>query len=61
MDKEKIKHHLASLKERHRELDKKINEGYSHYIADEGLNKIKFEKVLIKREIAEIEQRLESL
>lgn len=61
MDKEKLRHHLASLKERHRELDIKINEGYSHYIADEGLNKIKFEKLSVKREIIEIEHKLGSV
>lgn len=61
MDKEKIKHHLATLKERHRELDKKINEGYSHYLTDKSMQKMKFEKAAVKREIQEIEQKLEAL
>ena len=42
MNKEKIKHHLAKLQQNHAELDRKIKEGYSHYIDDEHLQKMKF-------------------
>ena len=38
MNKEKLEHHLAHLKERHADLDKKIKEGYSHYLTDKNLN-----------------------
>lgn len=58
MNAEKLQNHLESLKERHRDLDKKIKEGYTNYLTDKGMQKMKFEKASIKREIAEYEQRL---
>lgn len=58
MNAEKLKNHLQSLKERHRDLDKKIKDGYSHYLTDKGMQKMKFEKAACKREIEEIEERL---
>lgn len=61
MNPEKLKNHLESLRERHAILDKQIKEGYSHYLTDKGMQKMKFEKAFVKREIAEIEQRLESI
>lgn len=61
MNKEKLKNHLESLKERHAGLDKKIKEGYSHYLTDKGMQKMKFEKAACKREIAEIEEQLKSI
>lgn len=57
----KLQNHLESLKERHADLDKKIKEGYSHYITDKNMQKMKFEKASVKREITEIEERLKSL
>jgi len=60
MNKEKLKHHLAQLQQRHAELDRKIKEGYSHYLTDKNLNKMKFEKAAAKREITEIEEKLKA-
>lgn len=60
MNKEKIKHHLAKLQQNHAELDRKIKEGYSHYIDDEHLQKMKFEKAATKREIVEFEDKLKA-
>lgn len=61
MDRQKIENHLEHLKERHSELDKKIKEGYTNYLTDKGMQKMKFEKASIKREIAEIEEQLKTL
>lgn len=58
MNTEKLQNHLESLKERHDALDKQIKEGYTNYLTDRGMQKMKFEKASIKREIQEIEQRL---
>ena len=47
MNKEKLQHHLKHLEERHAELEKKIKDGYSHYLDDVHLGKIKHEKSLL--------------
>jgi hypothetical protein len=58
VNKEKLEHHLKHLLERHAQLEKKIKDGYSHYLDDEHLGKIKHEKLGVKREITEIEKQL---
>jgi len=58
MNKEKLEHHLKHLEERHAELEKKIKDGYTHYLDDEHLGKIKHEKLGVKREITQIEKQL---
>ena len=59
MNKEKLQHHLKHLEDRHAELEKKIKDGYSHYLDDIHLGKIKHEKLGIKREITKTEKQLE--
>lgn len=54
----KLEHHLKHLQERHAELEKKISDGYTHYLDDEHLSKIKHEKLGVKREITQIEKQL---
>ena len=61
MNKEKIGHHITHLEERHAILEKKIKDGYSHYLDDEHLGKIKHEKLVVKREIAECQSKLKAL
>jgi hypothetical protein len=61
MTHESLKHHLAHLREQHAEIDKKIKEGYSHYITDKNLSKMKFEKAGIKRKIAAIQEKIKDL
>jgi uncharacterized protein YdcH (DUF465 family) len=58
---DKLQNHLESLKESHVTLDKQIKEGYTNYLTDKGMQKMKFEKASIKREIQEIEQKLNAL
>ena len=59
MNKDKLQHHLKHLEERHAELEKKIKEGYSHYLDDAHLGKIKHEKLGIKRDIGKTLKQLE--
>ena len=61
MNKEKLEHHLKHLTERHAELEKKIKDGYTHYLDDEHLGKIKHEKLGVKREIEEIKTKLKAV
>ena len=58
MNKEKLQHHLKHLEDRHSLLEKKIKDGYSHYLDDIHLGKIKHEKLGVKREIAKTEKQL---
>ena len=58
MNKEKLQHHLKHLEERNAELEKKITDGYTHYLDDEHLSKIKHEKLGVKRQITEIQKQL---
>jgi hypothetical protein len=51
VNREKLQHHLRHLQERHTELEKKINDGYTHYLDDMHLGKIKHEKLGVKRDI----------
>ena len=60
MNKEKLQHHLKHLEERHSELEKKIKDGYSHYLDDMHLGKIKHEKLGVKREIAKCQIKLKA-
>jgi len=55
-----LKSYLEILKEQHKELEKKIAIGYTHYLDDEHLGKIKHEKLNIKRQIVEIEEKLKA-
>jgi hypothetical protein len=46
---------LKTLKQQHADLDRKIKEGYSHYLDDTYLQKMKHEKLTLKRKIHEYE------
>jgi hypothetical protein len=59
VNKEKLQHHLKHLEDRHSLLEKKIKDGYSHYLDDIHLGKIKHEKLGVKREITKTEKQLE--
>ena len=59
MNKEKLQQHLKHLEERHAELEKKIKDGYSHYLDDAHLGKIKHEKLGLKRDIGKTLKQLE--
>ena len=49
--------HLEELRKKHRTLDNKINELYTHHITEE-LRRLKTEKLWLKDEIYRIEKEL---
>lgn len=53
-----LKMELNELQERHKTLDENIKNGYTNYISDSSLNKMKQEKLMIKRQIVAIEAKL---
>jgi len=48
---------LEQLIARHRELDKLIQEGYTNYLSDESMVKMKQEKLAVKRQIDKLESK----
>jgi hypothetical protein len=54
-----VQNHLAALKRRHQSIDAQIQEGYSNYVADQELTKMKQEKLIIKQQIEQIENDME--
>jgi hypothetical protein len=58
MDRVALEDELVELEQVHRKLDESIARGYTNYIADENLGKMKQEKLIIKREIENIRTRL---
>lgn len=61
MNKSKLEGHVEHLEQHHDLLDKKIKEGYTFYLADEYLGKMKHEKLIIKRQLEEIQKQLKVL
>lgn len=47
---------LETLKQRHQELDKSIKAGYSNYLDDANMAKMKHEKLMIKRLIKNLSE-----
>jgi len=52
--------HLEALKMKHKDLDKQCSLGYSNYLNDTDLNKMKMEKAHVKAEIQQLEQELDN-
>ena len=61
MDKAKLEGRLAALTENHKTIDTHIKNGYSSYMDDSGLSKMKQEKAHIKRQIEETREKLSRL
>jgi hypothetical protein len=61
MDKIKLEHHVKHLREQLAAVDKKITDGYSHYLTNKDLGKMKFEKADIKRTVAATEEKIQVL
>ena len=53
-----LRNHLKVLTEMHRVLDKKVTDDQLHHLNDEDLRTEKYEKLELKREIAELEQQI---
>lgn len=50
--------HLEQLELKHQELDKKIKEGYTNYLDDSSLHKMKQEKLHIKDQIEQVKKKV---
>lgn len=55
-----VQNHLAALEIKHRELDKQCAQGYSSFLADADLKKMKMQKAMVKGQIEEIKKQLDT-
>jgi len=53
-----IANHLESLKTKHRELDDQIKKGYTNYLSDTSLTKMKLQKLQLKDQIEKLTKQL---
>ena len=58
MDRIALEDELTELEQHHSRLDEKIRQGYTNYLDDSSLGKMKQEKLFIKREIENIRKQL---
>lgn len=58
MDRIALEDELAELEQHHRKLDESIKRGYTNYLDDASLGKMKQEKLAIKRSIEFIRKEL---
>ena len=58
MTREKLIHHLESLREKHDELDVQIKELYEHHTDDMKVEALKKKKLKIKDEMEQTSQKL---
>ena len=54
----KIKHHINSLKDKHKELEHQIKESYDHFEPDEKIKELKIKKLQVKKEIEWLEKEI---
>lgn len=58
MDRIALEDELSELEQIHRRLDENISRGYTNYLDDSSLGKMKQEKLFIKRSIEKIRAQL---
>jgi hypothetical protein len=58
MDRITIEDELVELEQHHRRLDESIKRGYTNYLDDASLGKMKQEKLIVKRSIEAIRKQL---
>ena len=58
MDRIAMEDELTELEQHHQRLDESIKRGYTNYMDDSSLSKMKQEKLYIKREIESIRTQL---
>jgi hypothetical protein len=58
MDRISLEDELTELEQHHQRLDESIRRGYTNYMDDASLGKMKQEKLYIKREIENIRTKL---
>lgn len=57
-DRTLLEDELQELEAIHAKLDNAIDQGYSNYLGDRSLTKMKHERLIIKRSIESIKQQL---
>ena len=58
MDRISLEDELTELEQHHQKLDEQISRGYTNYLDDQHLSKMKQEKLQIKRSIEKIKVQL---
>ena len=58
MDRIELEDQLNELEQIHRKLDNNISRGYTNYLDDANLIKMKHERLIIKREIERVREQL---
>ena len=58
MERTQLEDELAELEQHHQRLDEQISRGYTNYLDDASLGKMKQEKLHIKRSIESIKKQL---
>ena len=58
MERIQLEDELAELEQVHRKLDENIQRGYTSYMDDASLGKMKQEKLIVKRSIETIRKKL---
>ena len=58
MNKDKLKKHIDSLKQKHVDLEHQINESYIHYDSDLKVKDLKIKKLQVKKEIDWLESEI---
>lgn len=58
---EKLIHHIETMRERHDDLDKQIKELYEHHANDLKVEELKKKKLKLKDEIEQTSTRLKKL
>lgn len=58
MDRNALEDELAELEQHHQRLDENIRRGYTSYMDDASLGKMKQEKLIVKRSIERIRTQL---
>ena len=61
MNRVTLENELAELEVLHNQLDEQISQGYTSYLDDAGLGKMKLEKLVIKRKIEALKTKLNVL
>jgi|TARA_R110000782_G_scaffold56993_1_gene119069 hypothetical protein len=56
--KESLRNRLATLMDRHRALDKQVSDDYKNRVDDSIIQKEKFDKLNLKREIEKLQKEL---
>jgi hypothetical protein len=49
---------ISQLEQRHKQLDESIKNGYTNYLDDVSLSKMKQEKLYVKRQLTELKNNI---